>query len=108
MNIDQLKDKQLIIWTDSDYTCKCSKEHIHMWRKNNWLKSDNKPVKYKDVIEQIASYLEKYKGCVSLRHISEVGIISHVTKRDDAVRKGHDTLRVWVGNNTVDALAKGK
>jgi ribonuclease HI len=76
-----LNNKKIIIWTDSEYTCNCAKVFIEVWKKNNWKKADGKPVKYQETIEQIAGYLDKYKGNVELRHISEVGIVSHETTR---------------------------
>lgn len=107
-NAKEVANKRVVIWTDSDYTCKCVKEYIHVWRKNGWLKSDGDTVKHRATIDEAAKLLEKHQGWIELRHISEVGLVSHTTKRDDALALGRTSLRVWLGNKCADELATGK
>lgn len=40
--------KQAVIVADSQYVCKSITEYIHNWIKNNWIRSNGKPVEYAD------------------------------------------------------------
>jgi ribonuclease HI len=75
------------LYTDSKYLQKGITEWIHNWQKNNWLKSDNNPVKNADLWQKLQQEMKK-----------------------------HDIIWSWVkghgeniGNNIADSLAvKGK
>jgi ribonuclease HI len=48
------------IYTDSVYLQKGITEWIHKWQKNNWRKSDNKPVKNADLWQNLQQEIEKH------------------------------------------------
>lgn len=81
------KPCRIKLYTDSKYLQKGITEWIHNWQKNNWLKSDNKPVKNVELWRNLQQQIAK-----------------------------HDIMWVWVkghadneGNNIADSLAtRGK
>lgn len=81
------KPCKIKLYTDSKYLQKGITEWIHNWQRNNWLKSDNKPVKNVELWRNLQQQISK-----------------------------HDILWVWVkghagneGNHIADSLAvKGK
>jgi ribonuclease HI len=94
-----------IIWTDSDYSCRCLADYIHRWRENGWKTSSGNPVKHRRIIEDCDRLLTKLRH-VKLRHISEVGLSSHDSEA--SVRGAEPlTIRVWDGNRRADELARG-
>jgi ribonuclease HI len=95
-----------VIWTDSDYACRCLADYIHRWRENGWITGSGNPVKHKRLIQECSRLLTKLRH-VRLRHISEVGFSSHATQATiyNAPRL---TQKVWEGNKRADELATGK
>ncbi len=86
--LQQLKKTcKIKLYTDSKYLQKGITEWIHSWQKNNWRKSDNKPVKNADLWQNLQREIQK-----------------------------HDIIWYWVkghsdneGNNLADSLAvKGR
>jgi len=71
------------LYTDSTYVQKGITEWIYNWQKNNWRKSDNKPVKNADLWQILQHEIQKHD------------IIWHWVK-------GHSTNE---GNNIADRLA---
>ena len=84
--------KKLIIYTDSKYSIGCLTEWIKNWKKNNWMTSNNKPVKNVDIIQRIDKYLSnrKYMGKIFFEHVK-----AHTNKQDYKSR----------GNQIADELA---
>jgi ribonuclease HI len=98
------KIKEVHIWTDSQYGCDCFTLYIHQWRQNGWQTSSSQPVKHQKIIEQGAALLESMPN-IKLRHISEVGLVSHQKKVDGM---SDLAIKVWHGNRRADDLASGK
>jgi ribonuclease HI len=48
------------LYTDSKYVQKGITEWIHSWAKNNWRKSDNKPVKNAELWKNLQREIEKH------------------------------------------------
>lgn len=50
------------LYSDSQYVCNAvEKRWLASWRKNNWIKSDKKPVKNRDLWEAMIPLLERHK-----------------------------------------------
>ena len=53
---------ELEIYSDSAYVVNCfNKEWIYNWQKNDWKTSDKKPVKNKELWEELFNLLEQHK-----------------------------------------------
>jgi ribonuclease HI len=48
---DKLRKKRILIATDSKYAYNCMKLWIPTWKKNGWIKTDNKPVKHSSLLK---------------------------------------------------------
>jgi ribonuclease HI len=56
-----LKKKcKVIIYTDSKYVQQGITAWIYKWQKNNWLKSDNEPVKNSDLWKMLKQEIDKH------------------------------------------------
>ena len=58
-----LKEPCLVeIYSDSQYVCNAiQKNWLSSWRKNNWVKSDKKPVKNRDLWEALWPLLTRHQ-----------------------------------------------
>lgn len=74
--IDILKYKNINIYTDSMYSINCITKWIKFWKKNKWLDKKNKPIKNRDLIENIDKIIIKYS------HINFNHIQAHTNKTD--------------------------
>jgi len=92
-----------VIWTDSDYACRCLYDYIHKWRENGWVTNSGKTVKHRFLLQRCSRLLTKLRH-VRIRHISEVGLHSHDTKAS-VKNAAALTKRVWAGNKRADELA---
>lgn len=81
-------DRDVRIYTDSQYGIKCLTIWFPNWRRNGWKNAQNKPVENKDIIEPIISRIEE-------RHMAKA-------KTDFEWIKGHSDNP---GNVAADALA---
>ena len=53
---------EITIYSDSAYVVNCFKQKwIYNWKKNNWKTSDKKPVKNKELWEELYNELQKHK-----------------------------------------------
>lgn len=53
---------QITIYSDSAYVVNCFKQcWIYNWQKNNWKNADKKPVKNKELWEELYNELQKHK-----------------------------------------------
>ena len=53
---------EITIYSDSAYVVNCFKQGwIYNWKKNNWINSDKKPVKNKELWEELYGELQKHK-----------------------------------------------
>lgn len=83
------KNKNIYLYTDSEYCLNALTKWYKSWVKNNWIKADKSQVKNKDEILEIIDYINKYN--VKLIHIN-----SHTGKKDI-----HS-----IGNDIADVLSK--
>ena len=58
--LNQNNGVSLTIRTDSNYVRKGITEWLSSWKKNNWRKSDKKPVENKDLWEQLDKIVSKH------------------------------------------------
>lgn len=84
-----LKNCQLHIKTDSEYSINSITKWIYGWIKNGWKKRDNTPVMNRELIEKINKYYEKYN--ITFSHVE-----AHTGSQDE------DSL----GNAYADKLAR--
>lgn len=80
----------ITVYTDSEYSRKCATEWVYKWVNNNWKTTKNKPVKNRDILEEMYHLLKKFRSRIYFVHVR-----SH--------SKGTDELSI---NNTyADKLA---
>ena len=94
--IEKIKDKgkKIIIYTDSMYIVNMMKIWAINWEKNDWKKSDGKPVLNIDLVKTLYNYNNSYN--VEFRHVR-----SH-TKEPS---KDDPNYKLWYGNMNADRLA---
>jgi ribonuclease HI len=85
------KFKNIMIYSDSEYSIKSLTIWIDNWKKNSWKSANGKDVLNQDIIKKIDKYLVKYKGKIKFQHVR-----AHTGKNDD--------LSKW--NDEADKLAK--
>jgi ribonuclease HI len=87
--LDDTKTKTLIIYTDSMLIINSMTKWLPNWKKNNYMKSDGKPVLNKDLIQQVETLMQTRK--VVFRHV-----------------RAHTNKKTWeaVNNNLADKMAK--
>ena len=88
------KGKKIIIYTDSMYIVNMMKTWASNWEKNDWKKSDGKPVLNIDLVKTLYNYNKSYN--VEFRHVR-----SH-TKEPS---KDDPNYKLWYGNMNADRLA---
>jgi ribonuclease HI len=69
--------KQLIIYSDSEYSIKSVTLWINTWKKNNWKTANKKPVMNLDIIKKIDDILQKYSDKIKFIHV-----MAHTLKSD--------------------------
>lgn len=84
-----LKDKKVLIKTDSDYSINCVTKWIANWIRNDWQTTAGKPVANREFIESINRYYTEYD--ITFQHV-------------EAHTGGSDPDSV--GNEIADQLAK--
>ena len=83
--------KNIILYTDSEYSIKSLTVWIHDWKKKNWKTSAGKTVMNQDIIKKIDDIMTNYKGKIEFIHVR-----SHTGKQDF----------MSINNDLVDKLAK--
>jgi len=53
------RDRQVTIYSDSNYAIKCVTEWFISWRRNGWVASSKKPVENRDLVEAILTRIEE-------------------------------------------------
>jgi ribonuclease HI len=90
------KNKNVILYSDSDYSIKCVTVWYKSWMRNNWMTAKNTPVKNKELIQEIVAAIALIPKDVLLefKHVS-----AHTVKPADI-----NSLEyfLWYGNNYVD------
>jgi ribonuclease HI len=85
------KTKDIIIYSDSEYSIKCVTVWITQWKKNNWRTANRKEVLNQDLIMKIDKIMGKYRGTIKFIHVR-----AHTGKQD----------KLSINNDIVDKLAK--
>ena len=86
--------KKIIIYTDSMYIVNMMNSWAINWEKNNWKKSDGKPVLNIDLVKLLYQYNNNYN--IEFRHVK-----SHTREPD----KKDPKYNLWYGNMNADKLA---
>ena len=85
-----------ILYTDSQYSLNAITNWANKWAKNNWRKSDGKPVENKEIIK------EAFEIYNSINNVSFVHVRSHKKPPKD---KNSKEYQIWYGNDMADKLA---
>ena len=85
------------IYSDSDYSIKSILEWADTWERNGWKTAKKKPVKNKELIQEIRSYY-KSDHRIQLLHV----------KAHQQPPKDTEKYPIWYGNMMADRLATGK
>ena len=85
-----LLETDLIIYTDSMYCKNCLEVWIPSWVKNNWKTSQGKDVQHRDLIEDTANRLSRFKSC-RIQYVK-----AHTRKDDEQSRNNHIVDRMAV------------
>lgn len=52
-------DREVLIYSDSNYAIQCVTVWFQNWRKNGWMTSAKKPVENKDLVQEIIEIIER-------------------------------------------------
>lgn len=97
LNTEILQDKEIEIYTDSEYSLKSCTIWYKKWEKNDWKNKDGSLRKNIDYIQPISKLLEKHKN-IRLIHIK-----AHTGKTDpDSV--GNDKADILADNGTIKSI----
>lgn len=93
------EEKEIFLYTDSDYCIKSLTQWIKGWKKNGWVSAKREPVKNLEFIKPIDNILGLYdkKGLI-------VKFI-HINSHQKEPTKGTKEHEIWKGNDKVDRLA---
>lgn len=89
---------EIDLYSDSKYSVNALTEWIQSWKMNNWYSSSGKPVKNKELIQEIDHLYSKIKYHCNLRLIHTSNFGHRIPKKDS-------TDYIHIGNYTADALA---
>lgn len=94
-NAELFKNKEVIIYSDSQYSIDCIEKWSKNWIKNGWINSKKEPVKNKELIQEIL----EFKKTIGNLNVKIKHIFSHLQEP-----KNKDSLEwfTWNGNNIVD------
>lgn len=97
LNAEISNNKEIRIYTDSEYSLKSCTIWYKNWKKNNWKNKDDSPRKNIDYIKPISELLEKYPN-IKLIHIK-----AHTGKKDpDSI--GNDMADILADNGTIKSI----
>lgn len=100
-----LRDKVIVIVSDSQYSLNCITEWLEGWKAADWHLASGDPVKNPEIIKAIDSLLEQISTESSGRVKVEFQHQNSHTKASEIKTKKDKML--WEGNFIVDYLAKG-
>jgi ribonuclease HI len=90
-----LGSKKINIYTDSMYIVNSIASWAKNWEKNDWRKSDNKPIKNLHLIKKLYYYSRNFQ--VIFKHVK-----AHKKKPSN---EDSEKYRLWYGNFMADKLA---
>lgn len=99
----EINNKNILICTDSLYSINCLTNWYCTWEKNGYIASNKKPVKNKEIIQEIlklknACFLKN--NIISFKHIK-----SH---QKEPIDKNSKEYMFWKGNYIVDRIINDK
>ena len=101
----------VLICSDSVYSMNCVTKWIHGWKRNNWLTSNSKPVKNKELIESISNLLDELNVSqnITFKYVSNNKHRKPPINCDGTITcngcDGPCNNEDWVGNHEADRLA---
>ena len=104
------KNMPINIVSDSDYSIKACSLWIKKWKENNWMTSNNEPVKNKDIISSIDNSMDKIKiinSKLSDNLKMKVKFV-HIKSHQSPENLEEYPKFIWLGNFIADALAQNK
>lgn len=84
---------KIIIYSDSEYAVNSLTTWIGKWKKNNWKDSKKNPVKNQDIIMNIDTLLQKYKGKIEINWVKAHSGIKGNEVADRLANLGSDIYR---------------
>ena len=97
---NKLRDKNITIYTDSEYSINVCTKWISLWKFKKWITTEGKPVKNIYLIKNIDYILNLLK-------IKQIKLFfKHIRSHQDKPNKKDLDYKIWEGNNIVDVLAK--
>lgn len=91
---DIIKDKNIIIYTDSMYTINSITKWANKWKNNQWKKSNGKTIENIDLIKKLYFYSKN----LNIKY-------RHVKAHQEEPSLDSPTYFTWYGNNMADSLA---
>ena len=93
------EEKEVLLYTDSEYSIKSLTQWISGWKKSGWVSSKKEPVKNLEFIKPIDYILGLYdKKNIIVKFI-------HINSHQKEPQKGTKEHEIWKGNDKVDKLA---
>ena len=97
LNAEVSNNKEIEIYTDSEYSLKSCTIWYKKWKKNNWKNKDGSLRKNIDYIQPLSEILEKYQN-IQLIHVK-----AHTGKKDpDSL--GNDMADILADNGTIKSI----
>ncbi len=102
----------IIICTDSNYSMNSITKWIHSWKENEWMTTNNKPVKNKYLIQNISNLLDELNIIhnITFKYVSNNKHKPPPNDCDGSYQcpkcKGICVFDDWIGNYKADKLAK--
>jgi len=93
------EEKEVLLYTDSEYSIKSLTQWISGWKKSGWVSSKKEPVKNLEFIKPIDFILGLYgKKGINVKFV-------HINSHQKEPRKDSAEYEIWKGNDKVDRLA---
>ena len=93
------EEKEVLLYTDSEYSIKSLTQWISGWKKSGWVSSKKEPVKNLEFIKPIDYILGLYgKKGINVKFV-------HINSHQKEPRKDSAEYEIWKGNDKVDRLA---
>lgn len=93
-NINDIKNYDITICTDSMYVLNSMTKWALKWEKNNWINSKGKTVENLELIKNLFNYTNNY----NIKY-------KHIRAHQKEPSKDNDNYHFWYGNHMADKLA---